>query len=488
MSDNYKFLRIYPGLQSNYPIKFKSISFQPLEGSGLEDSQIAEIKKRLGKFKFGEVSNSGVEVTLAEKPLLTTLTQAKDYESFEDCLEPYEQVLFFIANLSRAHPPIYENISFHIPDRGMPLIIGDFRSLRMDPFFPPDIYLSQFHFAQKNDLMQSKLRVIFTKFQSEIYKLNSIQDNMQLSNHHLVASLYWYNKACMMSELLEEKSAIIYFATAFEAFFNIKGYTKKESLGFAIQRYLGDNDQLRKWTNEFYEARNKIVHGSYVEKSDLKAVKGTNYVHSLIAKRVLQECILRQLYITEGLDFLRTDMDANYEYIVNYLLTLNKDKFNKLKNRGKFSYENIINDEDVAKDFFFKTMMSINPNELFGHRKSVTIRKNYKDLTKNLAMIVADWLKDSIDNANFPTFYAPNNKTDDGIDDKNYKDQLLEIVDLLENNNPNEAKDIFDLFNEAQNRFTNIFLRGFPYFLSSYKGLGLYDILDFVKKTAIRLG
>lgn len=461
---SYKFLRIYPGLQSDTEIKFKDISFQSLKNSDLADDQISEINNQLSNFIIEEIDRSGDNITLAEKPLLTTLVEAEDLYSFEKVTNPYEQVLFFIANIELAIPPIYENISFLILENGRTNIVYDPKSLRIDPYWPMNINISQFHFVENDSFMQSKLLKIFKNMPGEVYKRNSNQDNHQLSNQNLVASLYWYNRACMMSEHLEEKSAIIYFATAFEAFFNISNRFKKESLGYAIQRYLGDNNQLRKWVNDFYHARNTIVHGSYLERSELKAVKGRGFVHSIIAKQVFQECILRQLHMTEGLDYSRTEMNASYEYIVNNLLTLNEDKFNKLLNRSKFSYVTISSDESVAKDFF-KTLKSINPNENYENEDPAKSIKGYHDLTRNLATIVVEWINDSKENTTFPIFYASINKYRTGIDETfDFSDELQKLSSYFDNYEPTNAKSIFTTWEMASTHFTRIFLRGFPFF------------------------
>ena len=483
----YKYLRIYPGLQSNNEIRFNNISFQTIENLNLEKKHKDYIKQSLDKFLIEGMGNPGDGITLAKMPLLMTSIEARDLYSFEKILNPYEQVLFFIANLELANPPVYENISFRILKKELPQIIYDSKSLRIDPYWPENIFISQYHFVKKDNFFQTKLLKIFTNMKTEVYQRNSSQNNQQLGNQNLVASLYWYNKACKMSEHLEEKSAIIYFATAFEAFYNINNRFKKESLGYAVQRYLGDNSRLRKWINDFYEARNMIVHGSYIGRDELKAIKGTNYVHSIVAKRVFQECILRQLHITDGLEYVRSEMNASYEYIVNDLLTLNEDKFNKLKERKKFSYMTISSDDIVAKDFF-NTIKSINPLENVESGKSKKSINNYTGLTKNLANIVVDWINDVVENENLPVFYAPINKYKSGIDSINYYDELKGIISYFENYNPKDAKDIFDTWYLALNNFDNLYLKHHPKFLSLDRRLGLHTILDFVMKTAIRLG
>lgn len=484
---SYKYLRIYPGLRTNNEIKFKNISFQSIEDSKLEKIHKDFIKQSLNEFLIEDIDNHGAGITLAEMPLLMTSIEARDLYSFEKILNPYEQVLFFMANLELPNPPIYENISFRILENDTPHIIYDLRSLRIDPYWPKNIYISQYQFVEKDNSLQSKLLKIFTNMKNEVYQPNSNQNNQQLGNQNLVASLYWYNKGCMMSEHLEEKSAIIYFATAFEAFYNIVNRFKKESLGYAVQRYLGDNSRLRKWINDFYEARNIIVHGSYIGRDELKAVKGTNYVHSIVAKRVFQECLLRQLHITEGLDYVRTDMNISYEYIVNDLLTLNEDKFNKLKNRTIFSYESISSDENVAKDFF-KTLKSINVLEHVESGKSESSSKNYAQFTSNLAGIVVDWINDAIKKDKFPPIRLSIHADALGIDDEYYPNELQKITSYFEGFEPNDAKEIFDTWDLALDNFNKLYQRYHPSFLSPYKRLGLFDILDFVVKTSIRLG
>ena len=110
----YKYLRIYPGLQSNNEIRFNNISFQTIENLNLEKKHKDYIKQSLDKFLIEGMGNPGDGITLAKMPLLMTSIEARDLYSFEKILNPYEQVLFFIANLELANPPVYENISFRI--------------------------------------------------------------------------------------------------------------------------------------------------------------------------------------------------------------------------------------------------------------------------------------------------------------------------------------------------------------------------------------
>lgn len=486
MGDLIKYLRIYPGLQSDTEIIFKNISFKSLNESELDDDQISEINNQLSNFVIEKIDSEGDDITLAKKPLLTTLVEAEDLYSFEKVTNPYEHVLFFISNLELAIPPVYENISFRILENGRAYMVENPKSLRIDPYWSTNIYMSQFHFVENDSFMQSKLLKIFKNMPVEVYKRNSNPENDHVGNRNLISSLYWYNKACKMSEHLEERSAIIYFATAFEAFFNISNRFKKESLGFAVQRYLGDNNRLRKWVNDFYNARNTIVHGSYIERDELKAVKGTNYVHSIVAKQVFQECILRQLHLTEGLDYLRTDRNISYEYIVNNLLTLNEEKFNDLKNRAKYSYITISSDEYVASDFF-KTLISINPFEYIETGNSEKDVNNYIDLTTNLATIAVDWINDVIEKDNYPSIRISPHRDNSDFDESYYPDELKKITNYFEGFKPNDAKDLFDTWYAASNHFTNLYLTKNSYFTSDYKEFGLNFIFQFVVRTATRL-
>ena len=108
----YKILRIYPGLQTEDPVNFGSIIFQKLKDSDLEEHTISKIRNSLSVYKVDKLGQNEDEVTLADKPLLTTTVLSEDYESFKEIINPYESILFFIANFSSAHPPIQENINF----------------------------------------------------------------------------------------------------------------------------------------------------------------------------------------------------------------------------------------------------------------------------------------------------------------------------------------------------------------------------------------
>lgn len=482
-----KILRLYPGLCSEKVIRFKGVSFQKLEKSLPQKKLKQEIKQRLESFKLGSLDRNQKEYTLADIPMMTTVNEFINFDSYKSFITPYESVLFFLANLDLDHTANQEKITFYILDKGGWFLSFDKNSLRINNFDPKQLLLYPHKFEFNKKRLSSELLKIFTSMNKEVYDPILNNGVPIIGNQLLINSLYWFNKGSLMSDLDQEKSAIIFFATAFESFFNIKNRFKKESLGYAVQRYLGDNGRLRRWMNDFYDTRNKIVHGSYVENNELKALKGSNVVHSIIAIRVLRECILRQLHITDGLDYSRAEMDDNFNYIVEDLLTLNQDKINKLKNRKKFSYVTLRTDEVVTKDFF-RTLASINPIEEIDAQFSEINRKNYHELTRNLAKIAVDWINDVKVNGNLPIFRASINKDKTGIDGRNYDDELSKIIALLKNYNPKGANDIFITWNKALKHFDLLYSDVRPHFLSRYKGFDLYDILGFVRKTAISLG
>ena len=254
-------------------------------------------------------------------------------------------------------------------------------------------------------------------------------------------------------------------------------------MGFAIQRYLGDNDQLRKWTIEFYEARNKIIHGSYIEKSELKAVKGAGYVHSIIAKRVMQECILRQLHIVEGLDYSRQEMDGSYDDIIGIYLTLNKERFKVLLGDKNFTYEKIKENEEIGGKFF-KNLLSINISENLRGKEWTEIQKMYLKLTKRLAKICYDWLNDVIQNKDIPSLWVLDRARNADSEEMNPKDELQQTANILADYKPNKIEGISNIWIDTQTHFSHSFQRGSQHFTSAYKEYGLFDMIDFVVKTA----
>lgn len=479
MGNLIKFLRVYPGLQSEFKFEINGISFNKIEELDLSPKQLSDTKSELEKFKIDK------SVSLDKKPLVATVIESENYKNANRILKSVESVLFFIANQDRLSSATQIGITFHLFKNGSQLNYGGEAFLKVNPLTPEYIEIDQYQFLDMPEKMSSKILTLFEGMNSEAFLIEG-KSKFSSSNALLIRSLEWYNRGVALSIIGDEKFAIISFATAFEAFFDIKTL-KSESLGYAVQRYLGDDQKIRTWTQRFYQARNYIVHGAQIALEDLEAIKGTNIMHSRVAKKIIEECILRQLHITDGLEYSLVERNAAYDNIVNEILVTNQERFKILLKPDKFQYDQNVGDI-TNSDEFYKTLFSLTSSERVNDKELKKRRKLFLNLTKILAIIVVNWTQDVINKGNVPIFYSPINKDKSSIKSHNPIDELQEVIKILTDYNPNGGEDIFLLWVQAFYNFKHSYMEGHPFVMSKSAPFGILNIIEYVMKNAIHLG
>lgn len=160
-----------------------------------------------------------------------------------------------------------------------------------------------------------------SKWLAAFDRLFAIQDHVEAKNR-LFRSLQWFRMAHIESDDVSELSRIVMMATAFEILLAIpQGSNKKEKMADEIEKRCGRSDSLQEtrqdkkgedhtrakigwWAWDFYELRNRIVHGNEIQANELlyPAPNMDWITHRIVAALVFWECIVRELYDLGCLD------------------------------------------------------------------------------------------------------------------------------------------------------------------------------------------
>lgn len=470
------YFRFYPSLFTHKPIS---------SGSNVEfegyDSQLTDvgdgatgnntlIDTILRKFK----DTYGLGFFEFNEPVLFHHSLEHSFKSFNEKLNSYESILFFIGNTDGFSDFSTDNytIEFESEEKSNLYHNNNLLYSVTDSSYRTELFTYEFR--------DSKFNIDLRKILSNrIEKIEIDATQNVLEKDYLLRSLNWYNKACNMIRNKDEHSAIILFSIAFESFFNISGPSKKDAFCYAIGRYLGSAEEIMKWAADFYQTRNGITHSGDIKAESAYTKPYGNVEHSQVAKAVFEECIFRTLLLTDGLEYPQEMRDFGYNYITN-LIRPNAEIFKKILNNDKFNYRALIESPDIGKELF-SLIDSVKFYERPIGKKADESRKMYLKTIEVIRGIVLDWIDDVLDN-----------HIDDLVDKSAIfsatKTDIIERMkamrDIVNDKSRKNSKQIFNQWLFAEKVTSRVWQHSLPNFVFPDSRKTVKDLLVFVRRSS----
>lgn len=143
---------------------------------------------------------------------------------------------------------------------------------------------------------------------------NSLASGAHGVRERIFRALEWFLMARLESSPLSRNAKLVLMTTAFEILLQLPVDAKKWPLVEAIEKVFGSDElnvctrRTRKgvkkvtmagaWAYDFYELRNKIVHGAVVQPEELLDQSG--WSHNVVAAVVFLECIEHEILLHHG--------------------------------------------------------------------------------------------------------------------------------------------------------------------------------------------
>lgn len=137
----------------------------------------------------------------------------------------------------------------------------------------------------------------------------------------LFRSLEWFRLAHVGSDEVSPLSKVVMMATAFEILLRVPNTpSKKKWIADELEKRISNSDFIKEtrqsnkgkdyiyskvacWAWDFYELRNRIVHGDHVEPEQLRyQAPKRDWLHLIVADLVFWECIKRELFNQKCID------------------------------------------------------------------------------------------------------------------------------------------------------------------------------------------
>lgn len=441
MAENIYF-RIYPYIYSEESI---------LSGEGFEF--IGYSANLYSKYNYLEQYKSEIESFLnrfigyfdeenVNRSFLTIIRRENSFNDFERKILPHETVMYFIGNTDDINEFSTENYTLEITDN-----IQYFYQNKRKTYFQSDmkIYLKTFLYDFRDSQFNRNLKRVLDKRASKELKESS-EDNLD----YIIRSLIWYNKASDMMRKYDEHSSLIFFSIAYESFFNITGYSKKESFAYAIGRYLGSNKKIMEWAKNFYEVRNQVIHQGKISNELIFIQPDLQIEHSKVAKFIFKECIFRQLHLTDGLEQSQDERDLAEKILIDSLLTSNSERYDKLFNARIFNYDSLHTNDNLANEYF-RILGTVNYFEIPQGRKKTESRKKYLNLIQTLINLILSWVDEVLNDKQKIIQIGLSGET------KNDSAKILtEIRNLLTSQRFENSVDIYQIFLDIEKKMVNL--------------------------------
>lgn len=470
------YFRFYPSLFSTKPIesveKNQFIGYpndRLVKSKGIDDF-IDKINETLLKFK----SYYGLEIS--SMPMLSFYSKEMNLREFHDKIKLLETILFFIGNADGPSSFSSDSYTLEYENSNRSLLFKN-NSYSMEPL-GITYYLDLFTYEFTDSEFNLGLRNVLNK-RTKLLKTLSFEEAVKKDN--VLRALVWYNRACEEIRQRNNHSAIIFFSIAFESFLNLPRQSKKDSFSYAIGHYLGSNDLIMDWAGKFYKARNDIIHvGEITEESAF--IGGDRHIeHSIVAKYFFEECIYRQLLLTDGLDYSIENRERSYNFITQKLLLSNSKIFNKLLKKGRFNYKSILNNLELGNEFF-SLLDSVKRYETPAGSKARETRIKYLKVIELSLKIMNDWVEDVLTNHQDKLKVKPLLITEDSF---NPIEQFQQFKNILEQRTPNSSYEMFTQWKNAGAVLSRFWTLKLPNFILSKSGKTIMDIVKFIRASSL---
>lgn len=470
------YFRFYPSLFSTKPIesveKNQFIGYpndKLIKGKDIDDF-IDGINETLQKFK----GYYGLEISSI--PMLSFYSKETNLREFHDKIKLLETILFFIGNADEASSFNTDSYTFEYENRNSSLLFKN-NSYSMEPL-GITYYLDLFTYEFRDSEFNLGLRNVLNK-RTKLLETLSFEEAVMKDN--VLRALVWYNKACEEIRRRNNHSAIIFLSIAFESFLNLPRQSKKDSFSYAIGHYLGSNDLLMDWSGKFYEARNDIIHVGEVTEESAFIGEDRHIEHSIVAKFVFQECIYRQLLLTDGLDYSKENREWSNNFITQKLLISNTKIFDKLLKRGRFNYKSILNSPELGNEYF-SLLDSVKRYETPAGSKARETRRKYLKVIELSSKIMNDWAEDVLENHQDNLKEKPISITEDSF---NPIEQFQQFKSIIEQSIPNSSYEMFTQWKNARAVLLRFWTLKLPKFILSESGKTIVDIINFIRASSL---
>ena len=469
------YFRFYPSLytfeqiSSGNAVQFLGYNKRIIDEEDRTQAFNSQIEETLRNFmdEYGQI--------LSEFPVLSVHSMEENFKVFNEKLNSQETVLFFIANADGFYDFSTDNYTIEIENKEKVYLYHNKSLLNNSSGSSYHIDIFTYEYGELKFL--PNLRKVLRK---RIENIETDSVNKAIEEDYIIRSLNWYNKACNMMRNKDEHSAIILFSIAFESFFNLSRPSKKDAFCYAIGRYLGNADEIMKWAGDFYQTRNSITHSGDVKEESAYLKPYGHEKHSLVAKTVFEECIFRQLLLTDGLEYQIENRNWSYNFITEKLLRSNIEIFKKILNNNKFNFTALMKSPEIGKELF-SLIDSIKFYERPIGKKAGESRTLYLKTIDVIRGIVLEWLDDVLAN-----------HMDDLVDKsdlfsatkKDIIERLKAMRDIIKDNSRKNSKQIFDQWLIAEKVISRFWQRRLPNFMFPDSRKTIKDLIVFVRKSS----
>lgn len=373
----YTYVICLPFLELLEPIEVLDLIYCPLKSINLfyDNDEIKNTLKEKIKTAFGgELSNPTIIFLKSESAHSPILAATK--EEIKININLFNMVK---ANASIiCHSLLYFSIiNNYLYENFLPIAIEtETKDIIFFPDFKPLLLYPAFISKQKHIMGEEEKKLI-----------NSLGDvvvtaNLEKDKNQILRAIDWFNLA---SSSINDEQQILFLGIAFEALLN----TPSENIKNYILNLIGilaleAEKQVKKWVDDFYKIRSKIVHGEKIIENDLIFSLDTSLFD--IGRGIFAECLISRLVLMRVISDDKQSMILR-QMKIKMRLESNKDKLNKAKNILKKSN---IRSEDII--LLFKITNALNPLDKTISKKEienliVLIKKSRKKVSFNEILI-----------------------------------------------------------------------------------------------------
>lgn len=471
MNKEYYIFNAYPNIISESSIEIAGLTFSSFDSGNFKSDYKSEIENFLERIHLiGDRK-------LVEDNFIFLDSSTDNIDDFQSSIKIQEQILFFLANFDGAFQEPSLKFSLSYSDRHGNRIGIDETDHYLFPTWSYSLPHNRYELPNNGVKIFEGIKSTLSLIGERSRLDKSINTSYEFA---ILDTIAWFNKAKRSKRIKDESASIVFFAAAFESFFEMPRNAKKEAFSYAIQRYLGPDKKVKEWSENFYDTRSRILHGGAIS-PELYYVKDKYHVlHTNVAQAVLIECIMRQLHITDDLYYPIEIRKERFEYITHRLLVPNVSRFETLLDRKRFNFNSISQNLIIANSFF-ENLFNINIYEPTVASRKKIIMTNYKMLLDCLKDICIEWISRVVSksgNELTKSLYISKSRGIKPVDALNKVKSNLEKV-----NNDTLDEDLYAYWYDGYDLFANTDLRVIRAFNSANSEYNLFNIFEFVFKS-----
>jgi len=162
-----------------------------------------------------------------------------------------------------------------------------------DYYLPPLMRRVAFSVPPNEPLLQA-LGISLERWRQA--EAGDLQESEITEDRRLLRAIGWYNQSGFRFSRHTFETLILHAATALEALLDLPRGSTTEGFRNAVALLLGDNAELRRWCNDFYNVRSRIIHGDETPALMYGASGQRPHLSHLdFSRKIFEQCLISLL-------------------------------------------------------------------------------------------------------------------------------------------------------------------------------------------------